>query len=109
MPNEPLPPDLEAMARETCVVLNNLNHDDEIPHGRCADCQTLLVFAQRVQRETVEQACAAVPTNWVDPILSGPNSPLRIGHQWGCREIEHVIQAIERAIRAAFEPGKEGK
>jgi hypothetical protein len=47
-----------------------------------------------------------VPDTWLDPLLSGPNSPLRNkqGGTWGCPEIEALLNGIRARIRAAEQP-----
>ncbi len=42
----------------------------------------------------------AVPTNWLDPLLTGPSRV--IGNPpYGCRDIEMLLLAIRERVRAA--------
>ena len=43
-----------------------------------------------------------VPTNWVDPLLSGPDKALtgEIG-KWGCPDIENLLRAVKKRISDA--------
>ena len=43
-----------------------------------------------------------VPTTWLDPLLSGPDSPLnnKQGGTWGCQEIQALLNGIRARIRA---------
>lgn len=46
---------------------------------------------------------ALVPTNWCDPLLTGPQAalhPNRVG-KWDCRDIEALLRGIQDRIRAA--------
>ena len=43
-----------------------------------------------------------VPTNWCDPLLTGPDG---IGEQpWDCRHIEKLLRGVQDRIRAAEGP-----
>ena len=47
------------------------------------------------QRETDAKL---IPTNWTDPLLSGPNAVVKIPA--GCPDIERLLLGIAQAIRA---------
>jgi len=52
--------------------------------------------------EERERAAREVPTNWVHPLLSGPDCALpsrSTGSGWGCPDIERLLRAIAAAIR----------
>jgi hypothetical protein len=48
-----------------------------------------------------------VPTNWCDPILTGPDAVLKgNGGTWGCPDIERVLLAVKERIRRAERSSK---
>lgn len=50
-------------------------------------------------RDEVERLKAAVPTTWLDPLLTGPEAVLGTrGGQWGCPDIEKLLQAIRKRM-----------
>ena len=108
MPNEPLPPDLEAMARETCESLDPDYGGHECGKDVCSWCPKLLAFAERVRRETVEWDCLWAP----DEDDGSWNS--ECGAKWvfndGSPEENGMVFCPACGGRAAFaEPGKEGE
>jgi hypothetical protein len=44
-----------------------------------------------------------VPTNWLDPLLTGPDQALsKMRHnQWNCRDIEALLRGVQDRIREA--------
>jgi hypothetical protein len=46
-----------------------------------------------------DKVLAAIPTNWLDPLLTGPNAALR-GLPWECPEIEALLVGIRKRIEA---------
>jgi hypothetical protein len=47
----------------------------------------------------VKRAVEAVPTSWLDPMLTGPNAV--IGNPpYGCPDIERLLNAIRQRITA---------
>lgn len=41
----------------------------------------------------------AIPTNWLDNLLTGPNAVLRgKGGTWGCPDIERLLKAVRQRI-----------
>ena len=66
--------------------------------------------ADPVRREARlrELVLAALPTNWLDELLSGPNAALSDNAgKWGCPDIERLLSAIKRRVEAAL--GAAGK
>ena len=54
-------------------------------------------------------ATDAVPTNWLDPILTGPDaalSPRRAG-MWDCSDVERLLRAVQKRIRELPEKAME--
>jgi hypothetical protein len=51
------------------------------------------------RRETVEACAQAIPTTWLDPLLSGPGSPLPEG-AWSGSDIERLLGAVAVRIRS---------
>lgn len=53
----------------------------------------------RIRNEGYEQAkadaLAVIPTNWLDPLLSGPD---KVIHQSPCPEIEKLLTALRARI-----------
>ena len=100
-------PDLEAMARERCVWFRTGRvrpHEDEIQKN-CI-CRELESFAERVQRETVERACAAV----CDLCSTGWNMSPKWPNEYHISDSGGHYKCVAHPIRAAFaEPGKEGE
>ena len=47
-----------------------------------------------------ERAANVIPTNWVDPLLSGETAVLPGYGPWGCPDIERLLQTIAAEIRA---------
>lgn len=55
-------------------------------------------------RQRCEAAEAAVPTNWCDPLLTGPNSALGPhAGKWGCPDIERLLAGVRNRIKAAID------
>lgn len=46
-----------------------------------------------------EAVLAAVPDNWLDSILTGPNKVLGDGPVYTCRDIERVLLAVRGRLR----------
>jgi hypothetical protein len=49
--------------------------------------------------ERVAKKILAVPTNWLDPLLTGPRAILK-GQPgtWGCPEVEDLLRAIKKRM-----------
>lgn len=72
-------------------------------YGDKRDITAALTEVVREQREAQKEVdIAAIPSNWIDPILTGPESALggRAG-AWGCPDIERLLNAVRERIRAA--------
>lgn len=53
-----------------------------------------------IRAEERERCAKAIPTNWLDPMLTGPTAALKgNGGTWGCPDIERLLKAIGTAIR----------
>jgi hypothetical protein len=49
--------------------------------------------------ERLAKCADAVPTSWLDDILTGPNAV--IGEQpWGCPEVERILSAVRKRLAA---------
>lgn len=49
----------------------------------------------------VAKCAEAIPTNWCDPLLTGPDAVLRgKGGTWGCPDIERLLSSIRNRIAA---------
>jgi hypothetical protein len=46
-----------------------------------------------------------VPTNWLDPLLTGPDAVLR-GTKFNCQDIERLMLAVKERIRSAERSSK---
>lgn len=58
------------------------------------------------KKSAKERLSDCVPTNWLDPLLTGPDAALpkeRAG-KWGCRDIEALLRGIQDRIRAKERP-----
>ena len=88
------PSNLEAMAHAACLYVCSGTET-----CRCTACEHILAALRRVQRETVERACAAVCWRCEGGELLNPKTLMHYDDTNECGR-----------IRAAFaEPGKEGK
>lgn len=48
-----------------------------------------------------EDALDAIPSNWIDNLLTGPDAALRgDGGTWGCPDIERLLNAVREKVRA---------
>lgn len=53
------------------------------------------------REEGIARAVKAVPTSWLDALLSGPETALKgKGGTWGCPDVERLLRAIAGRIRA---------
>ena len=103
------PPDLEAKARDACDKL--AFHSGMRPGYRhdpaCMWCASLIAFAERVQRETVERCETIVKDACPCTCISAYTDRGMVAPD--CFKHQACYDAAD-AIRAAFaEPGKEGK
>ncbi len=92
----------EAEARDLCPSRDCLSHDTYT--ARC--CLNIAAALHRARqegrragREEMRKAAAAsVPTNWVDPLLTGPSG---MGPPpWGCLEVEPLLNGVRERIAA---------
>lgn len=61
------------------------------------------------KREAFEAAADCVPTNWLDPLLTGPEAAFRRKDgKFDCREIEALLRGIQDRIRARLAGKGEG-
>ena len=63
--------------------------------------------ARKPKRTLLEDVEAAIPSNWLDPLLSGPRSV--VTHNTDCREIEALMTSIRFRVRRAFAKHAKGK
>lgn len=62
--------------------------------------------ATRNTADSVRRALGAFPTNWVDPLLTGPEAILPRGNAFACRDIERLLWAVSERVRKALEADK---
>jgi hypothetical protein len=59
--------------------------------------EPMIAFASRIESLVREECANKVPSNWLDPLLTGPNS---IGEPpYNCQHIEQLLNGIAAAIR----------
>lgn len=51
------------------------------------------------ERERIERV---VPTNWLDPLLSGEKAVVKIGKPLTCQDVERLLLAVQERVDAAF-------
>jgi hypothetical protein len=51
-----------------------------------------------VRRQIAKELIDCIPTNWLDPLLTGKDSLLR-NDPWGCKEIEWLLNAIKNKMK----------
>lgn len=55
-----------------------------------------------VEAQPTQPLADLVPTNWLDPLFSGPNAVLQgRGGTWGCPDIERLLRAVKKRIADA--------
>lgn len=55
--------------------------------------------AERQSAELIERCAKEVPTNWTDPLLTGPQAALNgEAGTWGCPDIERLLNGIRSRI-----------
>lgn len=47
-----------------------------------------------------------VPTNWLDPLLTGPGKVIKDGYTFDCKDIERLLLAIQARIAAVERTAK---
>ena len=73
----------------------------------CAHCgeKFLPITAALAEKHAAVKRCREiVPTNWIDPMLTGPNAPKDLHGP----SVEYVLQAVRDAIREAFPQAFDG-
>ena len=65
---------------------------DEMKHLPNAGNQALQTEKRRMSE--------LVPTNWLDPLLTGPEAVIR-GHHFDCQDIERLLRALKKRIEEA--------
>lgn len=67
----------------------------------CQDDLETVLFRLVAQRDGgVTKALSAIPTNWCDPLLTGPDAALSPNGKWGCPDIERLCDGIRKRIRS---------
>ena len=62
------------------------------------------------RRRTLEEAAEAVPTSWLDPLLTGEDGIGKNGAFFSCLDVEKVLRGVKKRIRAKAQAGpEEGK
>lgn len=46
----------------------------------------------------LQQALDAVPTNWLDPMLTGPDKVIGHGDRFTSRDIENVLRGVRKRL-----------
>lgn len=46
----------------------------------------------------IAKAKDAIPTSWLDPLLTGPDAVFGKGGPWGCPDIERLLGAIKARL-----------
>ena len=59
------------------------------------------VKAVKVDRASIELAAKAVPMNWLDPLLTGPDAVGRVPYD--CGAVEALLRGVRDRIRALAE------
>jgi hypothetical protein len=54
------------------------------------------------KRDAVQIATQAIPTGWLDPLLTGPNAVLG-QPPYNCHDVERLLNAIRARIAVRFE------
>ncbi len=68
-----------------------------------AEVRTLVAvsLSKETRAATVEACAKCVPTNWCDPLLTGPGAPKG---PLGNREVERLLRGVQDRIRALATP-----
>lgn len=54
------------------------------------------------KRDAIQIATQAIPANWLDPLLTGPNAV--IGHPpYNCHDVERLFNALRARMSVRFE------
>jgi hypothetical protein len=54
----------------------------------------------KIRKQAIEDAAECVPTNWLDPLLTGPNAVIPKDLNITPRHIEALLRGIQDRIRA---------
>lgn len=46
-----------------------------------------------------QDLAACIPSNWLDPLLTGPDAALRGNGRWGCEDIERLLNGIRERMQ----------
>ena len=84
---------MEVVASIPCL------HKNDNPHTTSTELLACVIEAIRAEQREADALC--IPTNWTDPLLSGPGAALRGSGSWGCPDIERLLLALAAAIRNA--------
>ena len=81
---------------------------DEVFWWDSRKCTALLMHALAdAERLGLERAAKEVPTNWCDPLLTGPNGIAKAVTAFTCRSIEQLLRGIQDRIRAQAQADRE--
>lgn len=64
-----------------------------VPEGYVTDER-----ADEMVKEALAEAADKIPTNWLDPLLTGPDAVLKGNGPWGCPDIERLLLAIKKRL-----------
>ena len=67
---------------------------------------TLRAENDRLRRE-LEDLPKAIPTNWCDPLLTGPDAVMK--SEYDCRDIEALLRGVQDRLRVNVEKALEAK
>lgn len=65
----------------------------QIPEGYVTD-----EMADERVKDAVAEAAGKIPTNWLDPLLTGPDAALKGTGPWDCQDIERLLQAVKKRL-----------
>jgi len=61
------------------------------------------VRADIAAADAIEIVRKSIPTSWLDPMLSGPDTVLKgKGGTWGCPDIERLLQGVKARLTDAL-------
>ncbi len=70
----------------------------EFAFGKEGKDSEVVDFAARIAEEVKEEDAQAIPTSWLDPMLTGPEALLG-RPPYGCPDIERLLNGIRAAVR----------
>lgn len=109
------------------IPASRTEHDNRLPCVECRDCgaqiqgrnrlvaverwntRSALLQTAELRKEGMLEAADAVPTSWLDSLLTGPDAVLKgKGGTWGCPDIEALLRAVKARIRSLATKEQQG-